>query len=72
MLIQTVLGVVPLPETNVLVLLEQGYSTLPAGVRMSSTGRTTTYERAIAWKVMDANDTVECIAFLFMNWSFVT
>jgi len=54
------------------LLLEQGYCTLPAGLRMSSTGRTATYERAIAWKVLDDNEAVECIAFVFMNWSFVT
>lgn len=53
------------------VHVEQGYCSLPAGVRMSSSGRTATYERALVWKVVDDNETVECIAFLFINWSFV-
>jgi homeobox-leucine zipper protein len=53
-------------------VIQQGYCTLPAGLRMSSTGRTATYERAIAWKVLDDKEAVECIAFVFMNWSFVT
>ncbi|KAG0581145.1 hypothetical protein M758_4G231900 [Ceratodon purpureus] len=53
-------------------VLQQGYCSLPAGVRMSSTGRTIAYEQALAWKVMDENEAVECIAFVFMNWSFVT
>jgi homeobox-leucine zipper protein len=39
---------------------------------MSSTGRTITYEQALAWKVMDESEAMECIAFLFINWSFVT
>lgn len=54
------------------VFVEQGYCSLPAGVRMSSTGRTIAYEQALAWKVMDENEAVECIAFVFMNWTFVT
>jgi homeobox-leucine zipper protein len=53
-------------------VLQQGYSYLPAGVRISSTGRTVTYDRALAWKVLDDDDTIHCIAFLFMNWSFMT
>nr|ABG73239.1 class III HD-Zip protein HB14 [Physcomitrium patens] len=53
-------------------VLQQGYCSLPAGVRMSSTGRTVTYEQALAWKVLDDTKAVECIAFLFINWSLVT
>ncbi|XP_024399219.1 homeobox-leucine zipper protein HOX32 isoform X2 [Physcomitrium patens] len=50
-------------------VLQQGYCCLPSGVRISSTGRTVTYERALAWKVLDDDETTQCIAFLFMNWS---
>ena len=53
-------------------VVKQGYCSLPAGVRMSGTGRTVAYEQALAWKVLDENESVECIAFLFINWSFVT
>lgn len=52
--------------------MEQGSSYLPSGVRVSSTGRTVTYDRALAWKVLDDDETTQCIAFLFMNWSFLT
>lgn len=55
-----------------LVCVEQGYCSLPAGVRMSSSGRTAAYEQALAWKVMDDREAVECIAFVFINWSFVS
>ncbi|XP_024390752.1 homeobox-leucine zipper protein HOX32 isoform X2 [Physcomitrium patens] len=53
-------------------VLQQGYCSLPAGVRMSSTGRTATYEQALAWKVLNDSEAVECIAFLFINWSLAT
>lgn len=57
---------------TILMLVEQGYCSLPAGVRMSSTGRTATYEQALAWKVLNDSEAVECIAFLFINWSLAT
>ncbi|CAM6002584.1 unnamed protein product [Sphagnum balticum] len=49
---------------------QQGYAYLPAGVRISSTGRRVNYDKALAWKVVAKDDSIQCIAFLFMNWSF--
>ncbi|CAM6082432.1 unnamed protein product [Calypogeia fissa] len=52
-------------------VMQQGFALLPAGVRISSMGRPVTYERAIAWKVLDEDESTHCIAFMFMNWSFI-
>lgn len=50
----------------------QGFADLPPGVRISSLGRPATYDRALAWKVLADDDSTQCIAFMFMNWSFLT
>lgn len=52
------------------MLFLQGYAYLPAGVRISSTGQRVNYDKALAWKVVAKDDSIQCIAFLFMNWSF--
>ncbi|CAL0304075.1 unnamed protein product [Lupinus luteus] len=53
-------------------LMEQGFAYLPAGICMSTMGRHVSFEQAIAWKVLNAEDnTVHCLAFSFINWSFV-
>ncbi|GAU12935.1 hypothetical protein TSUD_97460 [Trifolium subterraneum] len=53
-------------------LMQQGFAYLPAGICMSTMGRHVSYEQAIAWKVLTADDnTVHCLAFSFINWSFV-
>ncbi|GLU02492.1 hypothetical protein SLE2022_197410 [Rubroshorea leprosula] len=53
-------------------LMEQGYAYLPAGICMSTMGRHVSYEQAIAWKVLGADESsVHCLAFSFVNWSFV-
>ena len=50
----------------------QGFAYLPGGICMSTMGRHITYEQAIAWKVLAADETtVHCLAFSFVNWSFV-
>ena len=51
--------------------LWQGFAYLPAGVCVSSMGRPVSYEQAIAWKVLDEEDSNHCLAFMFMNWSFL-
>ncbi|CAL5424214.1 unnamed protein product [Camellia sinensis] len=49
-----------------------GFACLPAGICMSTMGRHVSYEQAIAWKVLAAEEnTVHCLAFSFVNWSFV-
>ncbi|OVA00325.1 Homeobox domain [Macleaya cordata] len=52
-------------------IMQQGFSQLPAGICMSSMGRPVSYDQAIAWKVLNEEDTNHCLAFMFMNWSFV-
>ncbi|CAL5357063.1 homeobox-leucine zipper protein REVOLUTA-like [Camellia sinensis] len=53
-------------------IMQQGFACLPAGICMSTMGRHISYEQAIAWKVLAAEEnTVHCLAFSFVNWSFV-
>ncbi|XP_061376708.1 homeobox-leucine zipper protein REVOLUTA-like isoform X3 [Gastrolobium bilobum] len=53
-------------------LMQQGFAYLPAGICMSTMGRHVSYEQAIAWKVLAEEDNnVHCLAFSFINWSFV-
>ncbi|KAF2300603.1 hypothetical protein GH714_014417 [Hevea brasiliensis] len=53
-------------------LMEQGFAYLPGGICMSTMGRHVSYEQAVAWKVLAADEsTVHCLAFSFVNWSFV-
>ncbi|BFG34424.1 hypothetical protein CerSpe_206980 [Prunus speciosa] len=53
-------------------LMNQGFAHLPAGICMSTMGRHVSYEQAVAWKVLAAEEnSVHCLAFSFMNWSFV-
>nr|DAA05766.1 TPA_inf: class III HD-Zip protein REV1 [Lotus japonicus] len=53
-------------------LMQQGFAYLPAGICMSTMGRHVSYEQVIAWKVLAEEDnSVHCLAFSFINWSFV-
>ncbi|KAG4188991.1 hypothetical protein ERO13_A08G198400v2 [Gossypium hirsutum] len=53
-------------------LMQEGLAYLPAGICMSTMGRHVSYEQAVAWKVLEADEsTVHCLAFSFVNWSFV-
>ncbi|KAL6542691.1 Homeobox-leucine zipper protein ATHB-14 [Orobanche hederae] len=53
-------------------IMQQGFAYLPAGVCVSSMGRPVSYEQAIVWKVVnDDDDSNHCLAFMFINWSFV-
>eukprot|EP00268_Persea_americana_P003340 TRINITY_DN1100_c1_g1_i7.p1 TRINITY_DN1100_c1_g1~~TRINITY_DN1100_c1_g1_i7.p1 ORF type:complete len:840 (+),score=166.84 TRINITY_DN1100_c1_g1_i7:652-3171(+) len=52
-------------------IMQQGFSCLQGGVCVSSMGRPVSYERALAWKVLNEEDSAHCIAFMFVNWSFV-
>ncbi|XP_050371712.1 homeobox-leucine zipper protein REVOLUTA [Argentina anserina] len=58
--------------TDFAKLMQQGFAYLPAGICMSTMGRHVTYEQAIGWKVLSGEDnSVHCLAFSFVNWSFV-
>ncbi|KAL2524403.1 Homeobox-leucine zipper protein ATHB-14 [Abeliophyllum distichum] len=52
-------------------IMQQGFAYLPAGVCVSSMGRPITYEQAIAWKVLNDDESNHCLAFMFVNWSFI-
>ncbi|GLT35716.1 hypothetical protein SLA2020_101430 [Shorea laevis] len=52
-------------------IMQQGFAYLPAGICVSSMGRPVSYEQAIAWKVLNDDDSNHCLAFMFVNWSFV-
>ncbi|OIV91820.1 hypothetical protein TanjilG_14399 [Lupinus angustifolius] len=52
-------------------IMQQGFAYLPPGICMSSMNRPVSYEQAIAWKVLNDDDSNHCLAFMFLNWSFV-
>ncbi|KAK9124258.1 hypothetical protein Sjap_013860 [Stephania japonica] len=57
--------------TDFAKIMQQGFAYLPAGICVSTMGRHISFEQAIAWKVMTDDNTVHCLAFSFVNWSFV-
>ncbi|KAJ9559615.1 hypothetical protein OSB04_004775 [Centaurea solstitialis] len=52
-------------------IMQQGFACLQGGVCSSSMGRPVSYERAVAWKVLNEEETAHCVCFMFINWSFV-
>uniref|UniRef100_A0A1D1ZGV4 Homeobox-leucine zipper protein HOX9 n=1 Tax=Anthurium amnicola TaxID=1678845 RepID=A0A1D1ZGV4_9ARAE len=52
-------------------LMQQGYACLPGGVCLSGMGRHVSFEQAVAWKVLSEENAEHCLAFCFINWSFV-
>ncbi|XP_057477581.1 homeobox-leucine zipper protein ATHB-8-like [Actinidia eriantha] len=52
-------------------IMQQGYACLQGGICLSSMGRPVSYERAVAWKVLNDEEIAHCICFMFINWSFV-
>ncbi|PWA81768.1 START domain, Homeodomain-like, MEKHLA, START-like domain protein [Artemisia annua] len=52
-------------------IMQQGFTCLQGGVCSSSMGRPVSYERAVAWKVLNDEEDVHCVCFMFINWSFV-
>ncbi|EAZ25309.1 hypothetical protein OsJ_09120 [Oryza sativa Japonica Group] len=57
--------------SNIPKLMEQGHVYLPSGVCMSGMGRHVSFDQAVAWKVLAEDSNVHCLAFCFVNWSFV-
>jgi len=45
---------------------------MPAGIRISSNGRAVAFERAMAWNVLDSDDSICVVTAMFVNWSFLT
>ncbi|KAL6986796.1 Homeobox-leucine zipper protein ATHB-15 [Sarracenia purpurea var. burkii] len=52
-------------------IMQQGFVCLQGGICLSSMGRPVSYERSVAWKVLNDEETAHCICFIFINWSFV-
>ncbi|KAL8113814.1 homeobox-leucine zipper protein ATHB-15-like [Apium graveolens] len=52
-------------------IMQQGFACLQGGICLSSMSRPISYERALAWKVLNEEENAHCICFMFMNWSFV-
>ncbi|XP_030530590.2 homeobox-leucine zipper protein ATHB-8 isoform X1 [Rhodamnia argentea] len=52
-------------------IMQQGFMCLQGGICLSSMGRPVSYERAVAWKVLNEEENAHCICFMFVNWSFV-
>ncbi|CAH2065370.1 unnamed protein product [Thlaspi arvense] len=59
-------------------LMQQGFACLPSGMCVSTMGRHVSYEQAVSWKVFadsednnNNNNSIHCLAFLFVNWSFL-
>lgn len=52
-------------------LMQQGFACMPAGICMSTMGRHASYDQAVAWKVHAEDNSVHCLAFSFINWSFI-
>uniref|UniRef100_A0ACD5XLQ3 Uncharacterized protein n=1 Tax=Avena sativa TaxID=4498 RepID=A0ACD5XLQ3_AVESA len=54
-------------------VMQQGFAYLPGGVCKSSMGRQASYEQAVAWKVLsdDVSGAPHCLAFMFINWTFL-
>ncbi|CAJ1962970.1 unnamed protein product [Sphenostylis stenocarpa] len=52
-------------------IMHQGFTYLPGGICVSSMNRPVSYEQAIAWKVLNDDDSNHCLAFMFMNWSVI-
>lgn len=58
--------------TDFAKLMQEGFAYLPGGICMSTMGRHVSYEQAVAWKVHTSEENnVHCLAFSFINWSFV-
>ncbi|CAI9773605.1 unnamed protein product [Fraxinus pennsylvanica] len=52
-------------------IMRRGFTCIQSSICLSSMGRPISYERAVAWKVLNEDDYAHCICFMFVNWSFV-
>ncbi|XP_010545673.1 PREDICTED: homeobox-leucine zipper protein ATHB-15 isoform X2 [Tarenaya hassleriana] len=52
-------------------IMQQGFACLRGGICLSSMGRPVSYDKAVAWKVLNEEENAHCICFVFINWSFV-
>ncbi|XP_038693610.1 homeobox-leucine zipper protein ATHB-15-like isoform X2 [Tripterygium wilfordii] len=52
-------------------IMQQGFACLQGGICLSSMGRQISFEKVVAWKVLNDEESAHCICFTFVNWSFV-
>ncbi|KAL3844189.1 hypothetical protein ACJIZ3_001592 [Penstemon smallii] len=52
-------------------IVQHGFASLQGGICLSSMGRPISYERAVAWKVLNEEEDAHCLCFMFVNWYFV-
>nr|CAD1842206.1 unnamed protein product [Ananas comosus var. bracteatus] len=52
-------------------IIQKGFACVQGGLCVSSMGRPVSYEKAVAWKVLNDEDDTHCICFMFVNWSFI-
>ncbi|KAF6164178.1 hypothetical protein GIB67_010148 [Kingdonia uniflora] len=52
-------------------IMQQGFTYLQNGICLSSMGRPVSYDRVVAWKVLNNENESHCICFKFVNWSFI-
>ncbi|KAA8539315.1 hypothetical protein F0562_026007 [Nyssa sinensis] len=53
------------------IIMQQGFAILSSGTCMSVMKHGVYYEQAIAWKVLAEDGALHCLAFAFINWSFI-
>ncbi|XP_042409143.1 homeobox-leucine zipper protein ATHB-15-like isoform X2 [Zingiber officinale] len=51
--------------------IQQGFVCLQGGLCVSSNGRSISYEKVIAWKVLDEGGNAQCTCFMFVNWCHI-
>ncbi|XP_061373259.1 homeobox-leucine zipper protein ATHB-8-like isoform X1 [Gastrolobium bilobum] len=56
---------------ELLQIMQQGFVWIQGGICLSSMGRPVSYERAVAWKVLNEEETAHCICFMFISWSLI-
>nr|ANH56716.1 class III homeodomain-leucine zipper protein [Nitella mirabilis] len=49
--------------------VRSGYCYLPPGVWASTSGKAVGYERAVAWKVVDSDGQLQCVAISFVHYA---
>ncbi|XP_057979607.1 homeobox-leucine zipper protein REVOLUTA-like [Malania oleifera] len=52
-------------------IMEQGFAFLPGGIIVSTMGHHVAYEQVVAWQVLRQDGALHCLAFAFINWSFL-
>ncbi|XP_072985515.1 homeobox-leucine zipper protein ATHB-15-like [Typha latifolia] len=52
-------------------IMQKGFACIQGGLCISSMGRPVSFDKLVAWKVLNDEGDAHCICFMFVNWSFV-